>query len=142
MGSQLRGGEIIELRSDLGGGKTTFVRGLVRGAGSQDHVVSPTFTLNRIYRAKNLSIYHYDFYRLDDAGILADQLAEAVNDDQSVVIVEWAGIVENVLPPDRLSIELQPTANDPDERQITFRYSAAHQEVIAHLESGWAVSLP
>src|SRR5690348_16076202 len=104
LGSRLRGGEVIELRSDLGGGKTTFVRGLVRGAGSRDRVSSPTFTLSRIYNAKKFEIHHFDFYRLSDPGILADQLAEAVQGD-NVVIIEWAGIVKNVLPEDRVSIE-------------------------------------
>src|SRR3954464_2609199 len=90
LGSRLVGGEVIELRSDLGGGKTTFVKGLAIGAGSSANAASPTFTLNRVYPAKKFSIYHYDFYRLANAGILADQLAETVNDSQAVVVVEWA----------------------------------------------------
>ena len=48
LGSNLRGGELIELASDLGGGKTTFTRGLVRGGGSDDSVASPTFTISRV----------------------------------------------------------------------------------------------
>jgi len=64
--------EIIELRSDLGGGKTTFTQGLAAGAGSKDAVSSPTFTLKKIYRAGELHIYHYDFYRLNEPGILKD----------------------------------------------------------------------
>lgn len=50
LGKHLEGGEVIELRSDLGGGKTTFVRGLVRGLGSYDKVSSPTFTLKNVYK--------------------------------------------------------------------------------------------
>src|SRR4051812_18557733 len=79
LGSRLDGSEVIELRSDLGGGKTTFVRGLIRGTGSKDHVVSPTFTLSRIYQTKDFQIHHFDFYRLNDPGILADQLAESIS---------------------------------------------------------------
>jgi len=138
----LKGGEVIELRSDLGGGKTTFVRGLVRGAGSRDHVASPTFTLNRIYRAKNLSIYHYDFYRLDDPGILAEQLAESIGDDKAIVIVEWADIVKDVLPPDRISIQLAMSAAHPDERTVALHYPLSKREIIARLESDWADSRP
>ncbi|MBX4191001.1 tRNA (adenosine(37)-N6)-threonylcarbamoyltransferase complex ATPase subunit type 1 TsaE, partial [Candidatus Saccharibacteria bacterium] len=66
IGASLKGGEVIELRSDLGGGKTTFVRGLAAGAGSKANVTSPTFTLSRLYPAKNFSIHHFDFYRLND----------------------------------------------------------------------------
>src|SRR5205809_5112570 len=76
LGSQLSAGDVIELRSDLGGGKTTFVRGLVRGGGSRERVSSPTFTLSRLYKAKNFEIQHFDFYRLDRPGVLEDQLAE------------------------------------------------------------------
>jgi tRNA threonylcarbamoyl adenosine modification protein YjeE len=136
LGSHLRGGEIIELRSDLGGGKTTFARGLVRGTGSRDRVSSPTFTLSRIYESKKFEIHHFDFYRLSEPGILADQLAEAVNNKQPV-IVEWARIVENVLPDDRLTIQFEPTVLSPDERRITITYSESYRELITRLEADW-----
>jgi tRNA threonylcarbamoyladenosine biosynthesis protein TsaE len=140
--SKLKGGEVIELRSDLGGGKTTFVRGLARGAGSENNVVSPTFTLNRIYQAGDMRIYHFDFYRLDDPGILTDQLAEAVNENRSIVVVEWADIVEDVLPAGRISIELKPVANDSQERQINIRYAEPSRELIVALETDWQESRP
>lgn len=52
VGKRLKGGEVIELISDLGGGKTTFIRGLARGMGSTDHVSSPTFTISKFYSVK------------------------------------------------------------------------------------------
>ena len=107
IGSRLRGGEVIELVSDLGGGKTTFVRGLARGAGSTDAVASPTFTISREYRAKELSIVHFDFYRLEEAGVVAEELREYVGDQQTVVVVEWGDIVQDVLPEKRLTIHIQ-----------------------------------
>lgn len=119
-----------------------MARGLARGAGSKNNVASPTFTLNRVYRAKNFSIYHYDFYRLHDPGILADQLAESVNDNNAVVLVEWADIVEDVLPSDRLSIELKPVLSGADERQITISYTEKNRGIIARLEALWQVSQP
>jgi len=82
LGRRLRGGEVLELRSDLGGGKTTFVRGLVRGAGCHDRVSSPTFTLSRVYKSKDFEIHHFDFYRLQDPGLVANELAEVVGDGQ------------------------------------------------------------
>src|SRR3989344_4645507 len=88
LGRLLKSPEVIELRSDLGGGKTTFVRGLARGLGSNDTVSSPTFTLSKIYKVKNgLEIHHFDFYRLSDAGIMADQLAESLEDPKVITIV-------------------------------------------------------
>jgi tRNA threonylcarbamoyladenosine biosynthesis protein TsaE len=142
LGKLLSGGEVIELRSDLGGGKTTFVRGLAGGAGSKDNVTSPTFTLNRIYQAGDLQIHHFDFYRLNDPGILADQLAETVNDDKAVVVVEWADIVRDVLPAERLSIELKPVANDSQERQIDIKYPESKRQLITSLETLWQESRP
>jgi tRNA threonylcarbamoyl adenosine modification protein YjeE len=136
LGKALAGGEVVELRSDLGGGKTTFVRGLVRGAGGQDRVSSPTFTLSRIYHAPKAEIHHFDFYRLSEPGLMADQLAEALQDN-NVVIIEWASLVKDVLPPDRLTIELQPVASSPDERVIIFTYPEKYRVLVAEAQAGW-----
>ncbi|HVS79266.1 MAG TPA: tRNA (adenosine(37)-N6)-threonylcarbamoyltransferase complex ATPase subunit type 1 TsaE, partial [Candidatus Saccharimonadales bacterium] len=105
-------------------------------------VSSPTFTLSRIYRTKNFDIHHFDFYRLNDPGILADQLAESINDNNDVVVVEWADIVKNVLPKDRFSLEFQSMANNPDERRITIRYPESKEKLIAELETEWQESRP
>ena len=107
LGARLRGGEVLELRSDLGGGKTTFVRGLARGMGSTDKVASPTFTIVREYNAHDRTLYHFDFYRLNDPGLVANELAEVIHDPQAVVVVEWADIVEDVLPADAISITIK-----------------------------------
>lgn len=120
LGSKLRGGEVIELVSDLGGGKTTFTRGLVRGTGSTDKVASPTFTLSREYNAPKFTIAHFDFYRLAEAGIVADELAEVVKDPQYVTVVEWGEIVEDVLPAKRLTVRLRQTGDD--NREMSFEY--------------------
>jgi tRNA threonylcarbamoyladenosine biosynthesis protein TsaE len=133
LGRQLSGGEVIELRSDLGGGKTTFTRGLARGIGSADRVSSPTFTLSKIYKSKKLEIHHYDFYRLTDPGILADQLAESLGGDHIITVVEWANIVNGVLPEDRIKINFLPIANNPDERDIKFEYSQIHMNIMEEL---------
>lgn len=122
MGSRLRGGEVIELVSDLGGGKTTFTRGLVRGTGSTDRVASPTFTLSREYQAPKFTITHFDFYRLGEAGIMGDELAEILQDPRNVTVVEWGEIVHDVLPANRLTIYIRQTGEDT--RQLNFEYPA------------------
>jgi tRNA threonylcarbamoyladenosine biosynthesis protein TsaE len=136
LGSQLSGGEVIELRSDLGGGKTTFVRGLARAAGSQNRVSSPTFTLSRIYKAKKFDVHHFDFYRLNNPGLLKDQLSESL-ESNNVVVVEWGDIVKDVLPADRLSIDFKPVAQSSEEREITLTYPESKRPLIAYLESQW-----
>ncbi len=122
MGTRLRGGEVLVLSSDLGGGKTTFVRGLARGMGSSDHVASPTFTLSREYQAGDLTLYHFDFYRLDEPGIVAAELQEFLDDPQAVVAVEWGGVVKDVLPGRRLDIQIERTGETT--RIITIAGSA------------------
>jgi tRNA threonylcarbamoyladenosine biosynthesis protein TsaE len=119
IGARLRGGEIIELRSDLGGGKTTFTRGVVRGTGSQDDVGSPSFTISREYTASTFAIHHYDFYRLSEPGIMADELRDVLSDSQAVVIVEWADVAEHVLPDDRVIIQINTTGDESREFVVT-----------------------
>jgi tRNA threonylcarbamoyladenosine biosynthesis protein TsaE len=109
IGHKLKGSEVIELVSDLGGGKTAFVKGLAQGMGSTDTVRSPSFTLGNQYKAKRLTLYHFDFYRLKEPGIMRDELTEVLEDSQAVVVVEWGQIVEDVLPVKRLTINIKAT---------------------------------
>jgi tRNA threonylcarbamoyladenosine biosynthesis protein TsaE len=113
LAKNLKGGIVLELTSDLGGGKTTFVRGLVRGLGSTEHVSSPTYKLSNIYDVPESEnpqwddvrrVYHYDFYRLPDAGLMGHELHEALADSNGIVVVEWGKVVAKVLPKDRISI--------------------------------------
>lgn len=105
LGRLLKGGEVIELVGDVGAGKTTFVKGLAKGLAVHETVQSPSFTISRVYDARDgLLLAHYDFYRLSDAGIMADELAETTQDSTSITVIEWADIVEGVLPTKRLRI--------------------------------------
>lgn len=118
IGKQLRGGEVFELRSDLGGGKTTLVRGLVAGLGSDDAVASPTFTISKRYDSPRSTIYHYDFYRLAEAGLVAEELTEGFEDASGVTIIEWADTVNEVLPEQRIIITLHKQADSNEHRKI------------------------
>lgn len=116
IGQSLKGGEVIELVGDVGSGKTTFVRGLARGAGSRDHVSSPTFTVSQIYNAPNVTLHHYDFYRIDDFRTLRGELEEVLQDKNKVVVVEWAEHIREILPADHLRIEFKVSGEN--ERRI------------------------
>jgi len=108
LGSLLRGGETIQLVGDVGAGKTTFVKGLARGLSIDEDVQSPSFTISRVYDARDdLHLAHYDFYRLNDAGIMSNELTETMQDPQTITIIEWADIVEGVLPKDHLTIAFE-----------------------------------
>lgn len=121
VGQKLKGGEVIELVSDLGGGKTVFVKGVAKGMGVKDIVGSPSFTLSSEYKAGDLTLHHYDFYRLGEAGLMTNTLAEVIGKPETVVAVEWADlVVDTVLPADRLSIHIR--AVDDNSRHIRFSY--------------------
>jgi tRNA threonylcarbamoyladenosine biosynthesis protein TsaE len=120
IGARLRGAEVIELVSDLGGGKTTFTRGLAQGAGSSDVVSSPTFTVSKIYKTPALEIHHFDFYRLGDAGLIAHEVHDLLGDPTIVLVVEWANVVEHVLPDNRVTITLNRTGDESRSVSITY----------------------
>ena len=126
LAENLHGGEVVELVSDLGGGKTTFTRGLAAGLSSKDTVASPTFTISREYGGGRLHIYHFDFYRLGEAGVTADELAEVVGDESAVVVVEWAEVVQHVLPTERLTIRIKASSEHARELYCTYPSSLAY----------------
>jgi len=98
LGKVLRGREVLELKSDIGGGKTTFTKGIAEGMGSNDTVQSPTFTISLHYQCSGRKeLHHYDFYRLHDAGVVQAQLAESLHQDDIVTVIEWSDVVAHVL---------------------------------------------
>jgi tRNA threonylcarbamoyladenosine biosynthesis protein TsaE len=109
LGRRLKGGEVIELISDLGGGKTTLTRGIARGAGSSDVVGSPTFTISKVYKTPAFDIHHFDFYRLNEAGLMEHELADLLHDPKVVLIVEWGEVVQHVLPEQRITTHINKT---------------------------------
>ena len=120
LGSILHGGETIELIGDVGAGKTTLTKGIAMGLGIEEDVQSPTFTISRVYDTSlGLRLSHYDFYRLHDPGIMADELNEVVNDPKGITIIEWAEIVNGVLPSDRLTIHIVSPAEHMRRVELT-----------------------
>ncbi len=120
IGRRLGGGEVIELLSDLGGGKTTFTRGLARGVGSSDVVGSPTFMLSKIYKSPNITVHHFDFYRLTEAGLMEHELQESLDNPSAVVVVEWGEVVRHVLPETRLTISIKKSSDEARELKLTY----------------------
>lgn len=104
LGGVVSPGAVIVLDGDLGAGKTTFVRGLARGLGLPDGVVSsPTFTLIHEYEG-DVPLYHFDAYRLDDPVQFVELGADEYLYGQGVCAIEWGGNVRGELPAERLEI--------------------------------------
>lgn len=102
---------VIELIGDVGAGKTTFTRGLASGLGVKEAITSPSFTLSKRYAFPGGELIHYDFYRLDDPGIMRDELAESLSEPNSVVVVEWGGGVADLLPTNKYHLETKLNAD-------------------------------
>ena len=113
IGGLLKGGEVIELVGDVGAGKTTFVKGLAVGLEIEDDIQSPSYTISRLYDARGgLRLVHYDFYRLTEPGIMANEVAEMIHDQQMITVIEWADIIEGILPENRYTIRFEsPSEN-------------------------------
>lgn len=116
--SNLIGGEVVELVSDVGGGKTTFTKYLVAALGSTDIVSSPTFTVSKTYHTPKNTVYHYDFYRLNDPQYVADALRENAQDPHDITIIEWGGLVDDVLPKDRIKITINKHPTNESARTV------------------------
>jgi tRNA threonylcarbamoyladenosine biosynthesis protein TsaE len=117
LGAILNGGEVIELIGDVGSGKTTLVKGIAIGLDISDIIHSPSFSINCTYDARNgLTLSHYDFYRLNNPGIMTDELCETLNDKGTITVIEWSEIIQGVLPADRLSINI--VAQNEDSRRL------------------------
>lgn len=112
IGSNLEGGSVLELIGDVGAGKTTFTKGLALGLGVLETVQSPTFTISRVYEGDNLTLSHYDFYRLNDYGIMKIELAENLSDPQNITVVEWAGELADILPEKHLRLIFESISED------------------------------
>lgn len=118
LGRQLVAGETLQLVGDVGAGKTTFVKGLALGMGITDTIQSPTFTISRVYEAPDgRRLVHYDFYRLADPGIMVEDVSEALDDPQTITVIEWADSVVDVLPQDHITIQFATTTES--ERMLT-----------------------
>ncbi len=120
LGQSLRGGEVVQLISDLGGGKTTLTKGIAAGIGYGGDVASPSFTVSREYQGRSLTLHHYDFYRLDEIGLMSEELREVLMDDTSVCVIEWAKDAARLFPADRLlTITIERVPNDENARTLT-----------------------
>lgn len=102
----LEPGFVVALRGDLGAGKTTLVRGLLRALGFAGRVKSPTYALVETYNLSRLNCYHFDFYRLQDPREWIEAGFREVAGTEAVCLIEWPERARGQLPPVDLDISL------------------------------------
>ncbi|MCM3118461.1 tRNA (adenosine(37)-N6)-threonylcarbamoyltransferase complex ATPase subunit type 1 TsaE [Neobacillus sp. MER 74] len=127
----LKPGDVIALEGDLGAGKTTFTKGLAKGLEIKKTVNSPTFTIIKEYKG-NLPLYHMDVYRVADA--FEDLGFDEYFEGDGVTVVEWAHLIGEQLPEERLTIYLY--REEGDQRRMVFaprgkRYEQLCKEIFS-----------
>jgi tRNA threonylcarbamoyladenosine biosynthesis protein TsaE len=128
LGAQLASGfipGIVYLYGELGTGKTTLARGLLRGLGYQGKVRSPTYTLVEPYQVAQGTVYHLDLYRLGSAEELEWLGLRDMLEEQALLLVEWPERGVGVLPPADLEIHIDYAG---DGRVVTLNAASAAGE--------------
>ena len=127
LGSLLRPGDMIAYKGGLGAGKTTFTRGLAIGLGLGDNVSSPTFALVNEYRGSEITLYHFDMYRISTEEVLESTGFYDYDFENNVAAVEWSENIAQFLPEKTIYITIN--ALSENEREIIIedggRFAAA-----------------
>lgn len=106
LGSKAQRGEVYCLSGDLGVGKTVFTQGFARGLGVIEDVNSPTFTIIQEYEGREMPFYHFDVYRIADIEEMEEIGYEDYFYGKGVCLIEWAELIEELLPENRVSIHI------------------------------------
>ena len=120
IGQQAKAGDVYTLIGDLGVGKTVLTQGVAAGLGIEDAVNSPTFTIMQVYEEGRLPFYHFDVYRIGDVEEMDEIGYEDYFYGEGVCMIEWANLIEEILPPAYRQITIEKDPNKGyDYRRIT-----------------------
>ena len=107
LGQKAKTGQVYTLTGDLGVGKTVFTQGFAKGLGIEEPVCSPTFTIVQEYGEGRLPFYHFDVYRIGDVEEMDEVGYEDYIMGQGVSLIEWAGLIEEILPENRTEVIIE-----------------------------------
>lgn len=129
-------GFVVCLEGDLGTGKTHFTKGFCKGAGVNENVNSPTFTIVNEY-AGNMPIFHFDAYRIDDPSELNEIGFDEYIYGEGACIIEWADLIKEVLPKELLWIKLEkPDLMEFNLRKITITgFGSQYEKIVEELKT-------
>ena len=127
------GNAFISLHGDLGAGKTTLVRHLLRALGVQGRIKSPTYAVVEPHEAPGIAIWHFDFYRFDDPREWEDAGFRDIFANPGLKVAEWPEKAAALTPLADLAIHIE--AIDDTERQVTLRaHTAAGRALLQGLK--------
>ena len=119
---------VICLRGDLGSGKTVFTKGFAKAMEVKEEVTSPTFNIIKEYLSGELQLFNMDVYRLD--GNVEDLGIEEYYTKKGITIIEWADMIPDYLPEERLDIKFKNSTEDEDKRIITITpYGSMYEDI-------------
>lgn len=120
LGEKAKPGQVICLFGDLGAGKTVFAKGFAEGLGIKEPINSPTFTIIQEYEEGRMPLYHFDVYRIEEVEEMYEIGYEDYFYGNGVCIIEWANIIEEILPLKRTIITIEKDLDKGfDYRKIT-----------------------
>ena len=120
LGRKAEPGGVYTLTGDLGVGKTVFTQGFAKGLGIEEPVSSPTFTIVQVYEEGRLPFYHFDVYRIGDVEEMDEIGYEDYIMGEGVCLIEWANLIEGILPQKRTEIVIEKDLDQGFEfRRIT-----------------------
>ncbi len=133
----LEPGDTVYLRGELGAGKTTLARGVLRGLGFEGRVKSPTYTLVEVYEVSRLHLHHFDFYRFHDPREWTDAGFRESFNGRNVSLIEWPEKAAGQLPPADLEITLTSSgcARNASLRATSPRGTRLAEEIARRLAS-------
>jgi tRNA threonylcarbamoyladenosine biosynthesis protein TsaE len=132
LGTLIRKGDIVCLTGDLGAGKTTMTKAIAKGLKIDEYITSPTFTIVHEYEGRE-KLYHFDVYRVGSVEEMEDIGYEEYFYSEGVCVIEWANLIEEIIPENHLWINIKYGPNN--ERIMDMAPTSDHfEKIVEELE--------
>ncbi|PAB59348.1 tRNA (adenosine(37)-N6)-threonylcarbamoyltransferase complex ATPase subunit type 1 TsaE [Anaeromicrobium sediminis] len=132
LGELLQVGDIVCLTGDLGAGKTTMTKAIAKGLNIDEYITSPTFTIVHEYEGRE-KLYHFDVYRVGSVEEMEDIGYEEYFYSEGVCVIEWANLIEEIIPEKHLWINIKYGLNN--ERIMDMVPTSEHfKKIVEELE--------
>ncbi|MCT4508847.1 MAG: tRNA (adenosine(37)-N6)-threonylcarbamoyltransferase complex ATPase subunit type 1 TsaE [Tepidibacter sp.] len=130
LGQLLNKGDVVCLIGDLGAGKTTITKSIAKALEVDDYITSPTFTIVNEYDGR-YSLYHFDVYRISSSEDMYEIGFEEYVYGEGICIIEWANLIEDILPDEYINIELN--YKDDGREMILTAYGKHYENIVKEI---------